>query len=713
MAQGRRGTRGREVEPPADGARAPGSALERLRKRDGRIVPFQRQKIADAVLKAMEAAGEPDPALAAEIAGIVELSLVERALSESADPRTTPAGALVTSGEEVGDLVERALMELGRPAVAKSYILHRDRRARIRSALRVHRSDGLRTPVRVRESEGVSSWSKGRIVAVLMEEAELAREAAEDVAAAVEARVFGSGLKRVTSGLVRELVAGELFERGFHHALNVSRVVGLARHDVRRVLSGLPLHPWRPFYARGGPPRGADGLERCLAGELQTRYALENVLPEGAGELHRSGDVHVIGLDHLDRPLALCVDLELLGGAGDPARRAWASLEEIAGLARAVARAVVLERPAEMLSPLSRTTREGSPLGLSAWLRALGALARAAGTRIDLGTCGPRYRAFAARLVEELADLPEDSFDGALYVEGHELEELLRERPDLATCVERLFALGRAVPTWNDEREAFAGPGCHRKRGESGVIACSGAIALNLPRLARRAGPFREELFQSGLAELVTVSVEIARAMRSFQAQGSSLRPRGLAARGSFALVPVGLREALLALGDGSLDADQGARVLGFLGEAASRFARDDLLGAVPCPFFGEEAARRFRYLDRRAAEASGARQEWLFDGALADEERPYGEGFALSSSAAPSAGRLEAEALKTVPAGCLALDRVPVESEPASEHPRLEVWRRFEVWRRTHVGEFVVELFPRPLPSATSGERSRVRPLV
>ncbi len=96
----------------------------------------------------------------------------------------------------------------------------------------------------------------------------------------------------------------------------------------------------------------------------------------------------------------------------------------------------------------------------------------------------------------------------------------------------------------------FVGPGCHRKRREPGVVSCGGAIALNLPRLARRAGAWREDLVQSGLAELVQASLEVASALESFQAKGRTGRAAGLHVRTSWAIVPVGLREALLILGE-------------------------------------------------------------------------------------------------------------------------------------------------------------------
>lgn len=730
MRTGKRTTLG--VSPAPGAARAetpPRARLEFVQKRDGRLVQFQRQKIAAAVSKAMEAAGEPDARFAAEVAGIVELSLLERlsrggAPAGTAPADTAPPAAGIPNIELIQDLVERALMELGRSVVAKAYILHRDLRARVRAALRVHRSDTLRSPVRVREREGVSDWSKGRIVAALMQEAELPREAAEDVASAVERRVFAAAKKVVTTGLIRELVASELFERGWLAALSAARVVGLARHDVRRILSGSALHPWSALAA-GRPgtlaisagatpadPAAANAAPagEVLAGEVLTRYALESVLSEAVGELHRAGDLHVAGLESLGRPLSLCVEAELLCGGGAAAQSAYELLDRLAELLPRVARGIVLERPAAVLSPLLRTTRENSPHGLSAWLRSLAALARGARVRIDLGTPGARYHACTARLVEELAQL-ESAGAPRLFLEGVELEALLEERADLAPALERLLAAGRLVPCWSGPDGAFAGPGCERRSQERGLLACGGAIALNLPRIARRAGPFREESFQIAVAELVQAALEAARLVRPLTGAGVLA---GLRARTSFALVPVGLREALLTLGDGSIDPELGARLLGFLGEAARRFGHDGLLEPTPCAFFGAEAAARFAFLDARARRAEGLRQEWLFHeaegGSAAElaETRAYGTGFLLAPVGAQPAGRAEAEALRTVPSGALSFEHLRVH-ELGAALPALDAWRRFELLRRAHAGELVLELFPR-----ARDERAipRLRPL-
>ena len=67
----------------------------RVRKRDGREVPFDARKIDAAVSKALDAVGEVDPSFAGEIAGVVTLTLEGRYGAES------PPGAAVPGIEEI------------------------------------------------------------------------------------------------------------------------------------------------------------------------------------------------------------------------------------------------------------------------------------------------------------------------------------------------------------------------------------------------------------------------------------------------------------------------------------------------------------------------------------------------------------------------------------------------------------------------------------
>lgn len=93
-----------------------------IRKRDGRIVPFDREKITEAIFKAARAVGGEDRVLAAELSEVVVKYII----------RTSPNG--IPTVEEVQDAVEKVLIETGHARTAKAYILYRARRTRMREA---------------------------------------------------------------------------------------------------------------------------------------------------------------------------------------------------------------------------------------------------------------------------------------------------------------------------------------------------------------------------------------------------------------------------------------------------------------------------------------------------------------------------------------------------------------------------------------------------
>ncbi|MDW7738714.1 MAG: anaerobic ribonucleoside-triphosphate reductase [Bacillota bacterium] len=92
-----------------------------IRKRDGRVVPFDAEKITDAIFKAAKAVGGSDRGIAESLTKQIIKILQEK----------TPSGVIPTV-EEVQDTVEIALIENGHARTAKAYILYRDRRTRIR-----------------------------------------------------------------------------------------------------------------------------------------------------------------------------------------------------------------------------------------------------------------------------------------------------------------------------------------------------------------------------------------------------------------------------------------------------------------------------------------------------------------------------------------------------------------------------------------------------
>lgn len=92
--------------------------IENVVKRDGRVVPFDKNKIVEAIWKAQKAVGINDRALAESTADLVVMELESR----GGTPKV----------EDIQDIVEKKLIEKNQARIAKAYIIYREKRAEIR-----------------------------------------------------------------------------------------------------------------------------------------------------------------------------------------------------------------------------------------------------------------------------------------------------------------------------------------------------------------------------------------------------------------------------------------------------------------------------------------------------------------------------------------------------------------------------------------------------
>ncbi|VVB72819.1 Vitamin B12-dependent ribonucleoside-diphosphate reductase [uncultured archaeon] len=98
--------------------------MEKIRKRDGRVVEFQFAKIASALEKAFLAVGRKESDAPAKLAEMVTRE-AEKRFSDS-----------IPGVEDIQDMVEKALIDANYADVAKAYILYRQKRSEIREAKR-------------------------------------------------------------------------------------------------------------------------------------------------------------------------------------------------------------------------------------------------------------------------------------------------------------------------------------------------------------------------------------------------------------------------------------------------------------------------------------------------------------------------------------------------------------------------------------------------
>src|SRR3989344_7559222 len=95
-------------------------SITKVKKRDGRIVGFEQDKITNAIFKAAQSVGGHDHSESQRLSDQVVASL-----------SSTFTGKTPTI-EDVQDMVEKVLIEAGHAKTAKAYILYRNQRAAVR-----------------------------------------------------------------------------------------------------------------------------------------------------------------------------------------------------------------------------------------------------------------------------------------------------------------------------------------------------------------------------------------------------------------------------------------------------------------------------------------------------------------------------------------------------------------------------------------------------
>ena len=98
------------------------SLIKSIVKRDGTVVPFDRDRIATAIFKAAAEVGGTDRDEAASLAKEVEVRIL-----------STFGEGYTPSVEEIQDIVEETLIKAGHVKTARAYILYRHERAMART----------------------------------------------------------------------------------------------------------------------------------------------------------------------------------------------------------------------------------------------------------------------------------------------------------------------------------------------------------------------------------------------------------------------------------------------------------------------------------------------------------------------------------------------------------------------------------------------------
>ena len=104
--------------------------VDKVVKRDGSVVSFDRNRIENAIYAAAQAAGNGEGRPWAETLSWAVSGLLEGRFGSNGH---IPGGK-IPHVEDVQDMVEEVLIKAGEPQTAKAYILYRQQRAEARDA---------------------------------------------------------------------------------------------------------------------------------------------------------------------------------------------------------------------------------------------------------------------------------------------------------------------------------------------------------------------------------------------------------------------------------------------------------------------------------------------------------------------------------------------------------------------------------------------------
>ena len=562
--------------------------IDKVRKRDGRIVDYDEAKLAEAIHRAARAAGQEDRYLADDLAGVVTTYL------ERYHDREIP------SSEEIQRMVEKILFETGHGEVARAYLLFRETQGRASAEPASPPGELFPSePVLVEAAtrDEVSAWGRDRISAALVKEAGLDALTAGEIAAAVEQRIFREGHRRVSSSLIRELVNQELLARGHASKMRRQLVVGLPKYDLDRLV--------RPGAET---PRAVDpdAICRVIGETTMKQYALQELHPRAVADAHVEGRIHIHELEYPLKFHWLTVDADEVRRDGarvgghpklaepPPGARSLASHldAKLSAVSRLASGGVELVRVNRAYAPLlanGEAAEEAVHLAIQ--------LARTAKPPVhvglELGRAGDRFALEMIRAGVELAGT-------FIYHVAPELfsdeEGVLLLREACRAAVERGRALFVFDRTGGAARRVsrFAVRGPSEADGEPFAIAQ--AITLNLPQAC-----YRGESGSDFYAELETALDAAARA----HLVKRTLMKKTRGDNAEYAIGLSGLDEAVRLLGGGDMASDEsalrlGIRILSFLYFKVREESEKNGLRMALHEVSGSEAAERFFRIDRQ-----------------------------------------------------------------------------------------------------------------
>jgi ribonucleoside-triphosphate reductase len=161
----------------------------------------------------------------------------------------------------------------------------------------------------VRQSdENVARFDPQRITDALVLETGLDFDTAQRIALEVQEQIERSGIKALTSPLIRGLVDAKLLEHGLMREYRAHTRLGVPAYDVDRIIQAYHDHS----QSQAGVLHGPEGSSLALAEAIKREYAILNVFSDRVGNAHIMGDLHIEDIGEIDRPKTMIGSIDFI-----------------------------------------------------------------------------------------------------------------------------------------------------------------------------------------------------------------------------------------------------------------------------------------------------------------------------------------------------------------------------------------------------------------
>lgn len=279
-------------------------AINFIKKRDGKLIRFNPEKVRGAILKAAHSSYAPNPEEI--VKNVFERVKTQIEVRFNGKP---PAVA------DIEEIIISSSRETGYDNVANSYQTYRDKRVRAKQVLAImsqrnsinSTDSNLLIESDSKEIQGV--WERERIVSQLQQEANLDYELAKDISKKVEniiVELYDRGIRKLKTTHVRTLVDLILTQEGLETERKKQELLGIPVKDLENAI--IDMNHENSNVASNNP----EAVNLFIAEAILKPYALENVFSKEIAEAHLNGTIHLHDLGYIDRVYCSSHSLEYI-----------------------------------------------------------------------------------------------------------------------------------------------------------------------------------------------------------------------------------------------------------------------------------------------------------------------------------------------------------------------------------------------------------------